>query len=277
MFAQPDPTSAGAGPDPIGTARSTAYGAAAAERAATAGAIIGRIWEVRRHAESQPGWQRPLAGMLIAIWFALVAAPDLLPGGLVAAFALMAVVVIALVVIAVVATRRGSVRGHTGNVTVPGRAARPWWSSPAMAGPAVLSLIFLGRMSGVFDHWPVVAASAVVVGVAVALALPRFETADHVTGAHLEHPPVLSTEGEAAVARGELTPDVLELLVLQHHTGERRISWCADILAVGIPDIRDRIARGRQWLELPATEVHDPDAATWVRLTAPGREALGYV
>jgi len=69
---------------------------------------------------------------------------------------------------------------------------------------------------------------------------------------------------------------VLELLVLQHHTGERRVAWCADVLGTDTADIADRISRGRRWLEFPATEVHDPARAAWIRLSAAGREALGY-
>ncbi|MFN3600224.1 MAG: hypothetical protein ACK4UY_02410 [Dietzia sp.] len=49
-----------------------------------------------------------------------------------------------------------------------------------------------------------------------------------------------------AVADGDLATDVLELLVLQHHMGESRISWCADVLGTDVADIRGRIARGRR-------------------------------
>lgn len=245
--------------------------------AGLAGPTISRVWDLRKRAEQRGVWQRPVLGVLVAAGFAVIANPDLLPGGTpvaVGTFVLMMAVVIAG---AVVWTRRSSIRGHSGNVDVPETPRRQWWRSPALAGPAVYTTVFLGNLIGVFDHWPVVIGCAVVAGFGFALTIPRYETADHIHGARLENPPVLSADAEAALVGGELTPDVLELLVLQHHTVERRISWCADVLGTDEADIRDRIARGRRWLELPATEVHDPANANWARLSAAGREALGYL
>lgn len=237
---------------------------------------IARTWELRRQAEQAPAWQRPILGVLVAAAFIVTANPDLLPGGEPVAFAGLILVVAVTVVSVVIGIRRASFRGHTGSAEAPDEPGRKWWRSPAMAGPAVFTLIFIGRMTDVFDHWPVIIGCAVVAGVAFALVLPRYETADHITGPRLEHAPRLSADGEVAVADGELTPEVLELLVLQHHTGERRLSWCADLLGIDTADIRDRIARGRRWFELPATEAHRPKSADWVRLTADGRRALSY-
>src|SRR5699024_10025560 len=117
---------------------------------------------------------------------------------------------------------------------------------------------------------------AAVAGVAIGGVLPRYETADHINGARLENPPVPTPDTVAAVDGGELATDVLELLVLQHHTGERRVAWCAAARGAGAAAIADGVARGRRGLESPATAVHDPARAAWIRLSAAGREALGY-
>lgn len=237
---------------------------------------IARVWERRRQAEKKPDWRRPIVGLLFAAGFVVIANPGLLPGGLPASLAgLVAVVAVAIGGI-VMWARRASFRGHSGNVDAPDAPGRRWWRSPALAGPAMYFVVFLGNLIGVFDHWPVIIGCAIVVGCVAALVLPRYETADHLTGPRLERVPGLSAAGDAAIADGALPSDVLELLVLQHHTGERRVSWCADVLGTDPGGIRERIARGRRWLELPATEVHDPATAEWVRLTAHGREVLGY-
>lgn len=245
--------------------------------AGLAGSTIARVWELRRRTEEQAGWQRPAVAVLAAAWFVVIVNPDLIPGGFpVALGGLVAVAAVAIGSI-VMWARRASIRGHSGNVEVPDPPRRWWWRNPALAGPAMFAVAFLGNLIGGFDRWPVILGTAVVVGIAVAAALPRYESADHINGPRLENPPELTADAAAAVTDGELAPDVLELLVLQHHTGERRISWCADILDTDPADLRGRIARGRRWLELPATEVHDPASANWVRLSADGREALGYV
>lgn len=217
-------------------------------------------------------------GASVTLAFVVIARPGQLPGGFVTALAAFAVVAAVAVVGSILWARRSSIRGHSGSVEAPQSPGHHWWRSPALAGPALYTLAFLGTLTGLFDHWPIVIGCAVAVGVAAAAGLvPRYETADHIHGARLEHPPVLTAGAEAALADGELTPDVLELLVLQHHTGERRISWCAEVLGTEPDDIRTRIRHGRRWLELPATEVHDPATADWVRLTSAGREALGYI
>lgn len=258
---------------------------------------VSRVWELRRRAEKCHWWFRPVMGLMTTSAFAVLANPDLLPGGLTTGLVAYGVVFVVALVAAVVGARRASVRGHTGLVTAPerpGRQGRPWWRNPVLAVPAVFFLISLGRPTGAFDHWAAILGCAITVGIAVAVALPRYETADHIHGARLDHPPRLTADVAAAdamvtvaggppagiapaLADGAPATDVLELLVLQHHTGERRISWCADVLGTDTADIRDRIARGRRWLELPATEVHRPATADWVRLTAEGRRALSYV
>ncbi|MEX6464805.1 hypothetical protein AB6N35_10730 [Dietzia cinnamea] len=245
---------------------------------ATASRTVDRVGELRRRAEKQSRWSRPALGAFVTLTFVVIARPDLLPGGLLTALVALAIVAAVAVVGSVFWARRSSIRGHSGSIEVPRSPGHRWWRSPALAGPALYTLAFLGTLTGLFNHWPIVIGCAVAVGVAAAAGLvPRYETADHIHGARLEHPPVLTAGAEAALAAGELTPDVLELLVLQHHTGERRISWCAEVLGTESDDIRARIRRGRRWLELPATEVHDPATADWVRLTSTGREALGYI
>lgn len=244
---------------------------------AASGTAIARVWERRRQAEQRGAWQRPTMGILAAAGFTALAGPDLVPGGLTTALATLGVVVAVAITAGVVSARRASVRGHSGNVEMPEPPRRPWWRHPALIGPVMFTAIFLGSVTGATDYWPVILCGAILAGGVAALATPRYETADHIHGPRLEHVPELSADGMAAVADGDLTTDVLEVLALQHHTGERRVSWCADVLGTDVADIRGRIARGRRWLELPATEVHDPETATWVRLSAGGREALGYV
>lgn len=268
-------------PAPASAAEAESAGPADASKAgsestAAAASTIARTWELRRRAEKKTAWQRPVMGALGAIGFALVANPELLPGGTAIVLVAYAVVVVALIIIAVVAARRASFRGHSGSVEMPEAPGRRWWRRPELAPLLGFSLIFGGRAIGAFDHWPVIFACAAVAGVAIGGVLPRYETADHINGARLENPPVPTPDTVAAVDGGELATDVLELLVLQHHTGERRVAWCADVLGTDTADIADRISRGRRWLEFPATEVHDPARAAWIRLSAAGREALGY-
>ncbi|EYT63171.1 hypothetical protein H483_0108660 [Dietzia sp. UCD-THP] len=241
------------------------------------GQAIARVWERRRQAERHGPWHRPATGVVAAAGFAVLARPDLAPGGLPTALGILGVMVAAGVVAVVVAARRASLRGPSGNREVPQPPGRPWWRHPALFGPAVFTAIFVGSVTGFYENVPVILGGAIAAGVLATLAIPRYETADHIHGPRLEHAPELSAEGMADVAHGDLSLDVLKLLVLQHHTGERRVAWCADVLGTGVADVRDRIARGRRWLELPATEVHSPATATWVRLSAEGRETLGYV
>lgn len=251
-------------------------GPSADEAAGDAAATIDRVWELRRRAEKRTWWQRPAAGALVAAGFVVIANPALLPGGLAVALTGLVVVVAVAVVAAVVAVRRASLRGHSGSIEMPEPSGQRWWRSPALAGPAVFTVVFLGNLVGAFDHWPILIATAILIGVVLARTFPRFETADHIAGSRLQNSPELTADTADALSGGSLAPDVLELLVLQHHTGERRISWCADVLGTDAADIRHRIARGRRWLELPATEVHNPATASWVRLSSQGRRALSY-
>lgn len=260
---------------------SSADGASADEASADSAyadgtATIDRVWELRRRTEKRPCWQRPAVGVLAATGFTLITNPALFPGGLAVSLSGLVVVVAVAVIAAVVAVRRASLRGHSGSIKMPEPPGHRWWRSPALAGPAVFTVVFLGNIVGAFAYWSILIATAVLVGIALARILPRYETADHIAGSRLQTPPELTAETAAALSDGSLTPDVLELLVLQHHTGERRISWCADVLGTDAADIRDRIARGRRWLELPATEVHAPATASWVRLSGEGRRALSY-
>lgn len=172
--------------------------------------------------------------------------------------------------------RRSGSRGHTGNLDVSpwGGSATPWWRSPTMLAPVLFAAVFLGRPLGVFDQPAGIMVFAVLLGIASVWLIRASGMQDPVYGHDPDHPPVLGDDARSAAGRGELDLDVLELIALQAHTSERRISWCARVLDTSEAGIRERIARGRRWLELPATDVHDPSTATWVRLTDAGREAL---
>ncbi|MFI8695977.1 UNVERIFIED_ORG: hypothetical protein EDC92_12451 [Dietzia maris] len=240
-------------------------------------ATVGRTWQLRRGAEKHPGWYRPAFGALVAVGFTVIAGAKLVPGGTVTSVVIVALLVAVALIVAAVSTLRASYRGHTGLVNELPGSARPWWRSPAMVGTAAWTLVFLGGLAGLFDHWPVIVGIGVVLGCLAARWFPGYETADSVTGPRLEHVPTLTADAATAVAAGELTSDVLELLVLQHHTGERRVAWCANVLGTTQADIHGRVRRGRRWFELPATEAHRPTGAAWIRLSSEGRESLGYV
>ena len=142
-------------------------------------ATIDRVWELRRRAEKRPWWQRPVIGVLAATGFTLIANPALLPGGLAVSLSGLVGVVAVAVIAAVVAVRRASLRGHTGRIEMPEPPGHRWWRSPALAGPALVTVVFLGNLVGAFDHWPVLIATAVLVGITLARIGPRYETADH--------------------------------------------------------------------------------------------------
>ena len=257
--------------------RSPADGVAASGALEFVSATVDRIWQLRREAEIQPRWHIVVMGVLTALGFTLIAGAQFLPGGATVALPAIGALVILMVIVGWLGIRRGSLRGHSGTVTTLPGVERPWWRSSAMAGPAAYTVVLIGGITGVFDHWPFVLGCGILLGLAFAKWYPRYETADHLTGPHLENSPALTADAVNAVAAGELTPDILEVLVLQHHTGERRVTWCAKVLGTTPEDIRDRTRRGRRWLELPATEAHHPLRATWIRLSAEGREALGYL
>jgi len=46
------------------------------------------------------------------------------------------------------------------------------------------------------------------------------------------------------------------------------------VLGTSEADVRERVVRGRRWLEIPASEVHDLSTANWMRLTEAGRTVL---
>lgn len=240
-------------------------------------ATVDRAWQLRREAERHPGWHKPGIGIFAAVGFAVIAGAELVPGGAGTSLIVFAALMALTLIVAMVSNRRASHRGHSGTVDELPGAERPWWRSPAMAGPAAFTLVFLGRLTGFFDHWPFIIGVAVVLGCLAARWYPDYQTADSVTGPRLEHAPSLTADAVETVSAGELAPDVLELLVLQHHTGERRASWCAEVLATTQEDIRERVRRGRRWFELPATEAYRPTEAAWIRLSAEGRETLGYL
>ena len=258
----------------------TRYGRAVTSPAAPTelvDATVDRAWQLRREAEKRPGWHRPVVGVLAAVAFTVIAGAQLLPGGIGTALVVFAALIALVLIVATVSIRRASHRGYSGTVDELPGSSRPWWRSPAMAGPVAYTIVFAGGLTGLFDHWQVIVGVAVVLGCLAARWYPGYETADAVTGPHLEHAPAPTADIAAAVSAGELNPGVLELLVLQHHTGERRVAWCAEVLDTTPEDIRERVRRGRHWFELPATEAHRPTEAAWIRLSPEGREALGYL
>lgn len=178
--------------------------------------------------------------------------------------------------LALIQLRRSGSRGHTGNLDVSpwGGSATPWWRSPTMLTPVLFAAVFLGRPLGVFDQPAGIIVVAVLLGISTAWMIRASGMQDPIYGRDPDQPPVLGSDARSAVGRGELAPDVLELIALQAHTSERRISWCARVLDTSEAGIRERIARGRRWLEYPATDVHNLSTAKWVRLTEAGREVL---
>lgn len=242
-----------------------------------ANATVDRTWQLRREAEKQPGWQLLAGGLLAASGFTLIAGAQFLPGGAGVALAVIGLLVVVMLAVVGFNVQRTSHRGHSGTVTPLPGVDRPWWRNPAAAGPAAFAVVFVGGITEVFDHLPFVLACGILLGLVFAKWLPRYETADPVTGPDLENAPALTAGAVRSVESGELTPDVMELLVLQHHTGERRVAWCAKVLDTTSEDIRERTRRGSNWLDLPATEAHRPTEAAWIRLSTEGREALGYI
>lgn len=178
--------------------------------------------------------------------------------------------------LALIQLRRSGSRGYTGNLDVSpwGGSATPWWRSPTMLTPVLFAAVFLGRPLGVFDQPAGIIVVAVLLGISTAWMIRASGMQDPIYGRDPDQPPVLGSDARSAVGRGELAPDVLELIALQAHTSERRISWCARVLDTSEAGIRERIARGRRWLEYPATDVHNLSTAKWVRLTEAGREVL---
>lgn len=239
---------------------------------------IATAWQQRRTAERTPFGARVGLGIISALAVAFFLAFLVHPAGprdgaAVGIAALVLLVIFGGMLYA--SLRHNNARGHTGSLD-PLEALRdtPWWRSPVLLGPVGWSVVIFGLMFGVFDHWAGIVVIAVLVGVATIWYSPTLEIQDPIYGDDPEVPPHLSDDARAAFEQGELAPAVLELLALQMHLGERRISWCARVLDTDEADIRDRIARSGRWLELPATEVHDLWTARWVRPTKAGREVL---
>lgn len=238
--------------------------------------VIARTWRTRRAAERTPLGVEVGVGLAAAGLLAVVVNPDEVPDSLPIAAAVVAAMIGILGLMAFIELRRSGARGHSGNLDVTpwDGSATPWWRSPVLLGPALLTAVFLGRMFGVFDQPTGIIAFAVLGAVVTVWALRVSGCQDPIYGHDPAHPPILGDDARSAAGRGELEYDVLELIALQAHNSERKISWCARVLDASEADIRERIVRGRQWLELPATDVHDPSTAKWVRLTEAGRKAL---
>lgn len=240
--------------------------------------VIVRTWRKRRAAERTPlelGVEVGF-GFATAVLFGVVVNPDEIPGSVPMAAGIAATTIGILGLLALIELRRSGSRGHTGNLDVSpwGGSAKPWWRSPTMLAPVLFAAVFLGRPLGVFDQPAGIIVFAVFLGISSIWLIRASGRQDPVYGHDPDQPPVLGDDARSAAGRGDLAPEVLELIALQAHTSERRISWCARVLDTGEADVRERIARGRRWLELPATDVHDPSTATWVRLTEAGREVL---
>ncbi|QXU51844.1 hypothetical protein [Rhodococcus sp. LW-XY12] len=238
--------------------------------------LIVRTWRKRRAAERTPLGVEVGFGLASAGLLGVVVNPDEIPGSVPMAAGVAVAMFGILGLLALIQLRRSGSRGHTGNLDVSpwGGSATPWWRSPTMLTPVLFAAVFLGRPLGVFDQPAGIIVVAVLLGISTAWMIRASGMQDPIYGRDPDQPPVLGSDARSAVGRGELAPDVLELIALQAHTSERRISWCARVLDTSEAGIRERIARGRRWLEYPATDVHDPSTARWVRLTEAGREVL---
>lgn len=238
--------------------------------------LIVRTWRKRRAAERTPLGVEVGFGLASAGLLGVVVNPDEIPGSVPMAAGVAVAMFGILGLLALIQLRRSGSRGHTGNLDVSpwGGSATPWWRSPTMLTPVLFAAVFLGRPLGVFDQPAGIIVVAVLLGISTAWMIRASGMQDPIYGRDPDQPPVLGSDARSAVGRGEIAPDVLELIALQAHTSERRISWCARVLDTSEAGIRERIARGRRWLEYPATDVHNLSTAKWVRLTEAGREVL---
>lgn len=238
--------------------------------------IIVRTWRKRRAAERTPLGVEVGFGFASAGLFGVVVNPDKIPGSVPMAAGIAVAMIGILGFLALIELRRSGSRGHTGNLDVRpwDGSATPWWRWTTMLAPVLFAAVFLGRPLGVFDQPAGIIVVAVLLGIATAWLIRASGRQDPIYGRDPDQPPVLGDDARSAAERGDLDPDVLELIALQAHTSERKISWCARVLDTNEADVRERIARGRRWLEFPATDVHDPSTATWVRLTEAGRKVL---
>lgn len=238
--------------------------------------VVARTWRKRRAAEHTPTGMLVGFGLATTILIGMAVNPYAAPGGLPVATAVGAVMIALLGLMALIERRRSGARRHSGNLDISEWSSRatPWWRSPALLGPAVVAAMVVGRAIGAFKYSAGTVIFAVFVAVVTVWGIRASVSQDPMYGHDPAHPPILGDDARSAVERGELEPDVLELIALQAHNSERKISWCARVLGTSEADVRERVVRGRRWLEIPASEVHDLSTARWVRLTEAGRTVL---
>lgn len=238
--------------------------------------VVVRTWRKRRAAERTPLGMLLGFGLATAVLIGVAVNPYGVPGSLPLAAAVGAVMIALLGLMALIEYRRSGARRHSGNLGLSpwSGSATPWWRSPNHLGPAVVVAMVVGRLFGVFERPAGTIVFAVSIAVVTVWGVRASESQDPIYGHDPARPPVLGDDARSAVELGELKSDVLELIALQAHNRERKISWCARGLGTSEADVRERIVRGRRWLELPATEMHDPSTASWVRLTEAGRTVL---
>lgn len=238
--------------------------------------VVARTWRKRRAAERTLPAMSVGFGLATAVLIGVAVNPYEVPGGLPVAATVGAVMLALLGLMALVERRRSGARRHSGNLDITSwsSSATPWWRSPTLLGPAVVAAMIVGRALGVFEHPAGIIAFAVFVAVVTVWGIRASGSQDPIYGHDPAHPPILGDDARSAAVRGELEPDVLELIALQAHNSERKISWCARVLGTSEADVRERVVRGRRWLEIPASEVHDLSTANWMRLTEAGRTVL---
>ena len=238
--------------------------------------VVAPTWRKRRAAERTPPAMVVGFGLATTALIGVAVNPHEVPGGLPVAATVGAVTIALLGLMALIERWRSGARRHSGNldITLWSGSATPWWRSPVLLGPVVVAAMVVGRLLELFEHPAGIVVFAVLVAIVTVWGIRASESQDPIYGHDPAHPPVLSDDARSAAERGELESDVLELIALQAHNSERKISWCARVLGISEADVRERVVRGRRWLEIPASEVHDLSTANWMRLTEAGRTVL---
>lgn len=111
----------------------------------------------------------------------------------------------------------------------PSGSGQPCVAAPRWRGPPRSRSTLLGEITGAFDHWPVIIACAIAVGIGVSLATAHYETAGQVHGAPLEHVPELTSSGEAGVGSNSRPPRCARLRRLRRDPSTKHLRRGAHI------------------------------------------------